>query len=61
MVVEFPFMTPTPEPGTDNTPTSRMLAERAAQGLPPVPTVTAETAARLRRTIDTAHASKAAA
>ena len=54
-------MTPTPEPGTDNTPAARMAAEREAQGLPPVPTVTVEAAARLRRHIDAAHARRKAA
>ena len=53
-------MTPTPEPGTD-TPAARMLGERATQGLPAVPTVTAEAAARLRRHIANAQARKAAA
>ena len=57
---EFPFMTPTPEPGND-TPAARMLAERETQGLPPVPAVTVEAAARLCRHIANAQARKAAA
>lgn len=41
-------------------PADRMLAERAAQGLPLVPAVSPEVAARLRRFIESAQARAAA-
>lgn len=41
---------------TESTPTTRMLAEREAQGLPLVPSVSPEVAARLRRFIEAAQA-----